>query len=450
MNDDPRIIEARKLISEVIKDRQQKITGLRPADPQLKVRYEELLTAFADIRGNKLYYPYIGSGIGRGVFVELLDGSVKYDFITGIGVHFLGHSHRLVADAAIESALSNTTMQGNLQQNADSLEFCQLLIKESGLDHCFMTSSGVMAVENGLKIAFQNRHPADRIIAFEHCFAGRTLVCSQITDKPSFREGLPLNYSIDYVPFYDPLHPEESTKRTIHALQSLVTRYPKRHAVMIFELVQGEGGFYTATPEYFKTIMEFLKEHGVLILADEVQTFGRTSRLFAFQHFGLEQLVDIVSVGKLSHACATLYRRAISPKVGLLSQTFTSSTMAIQMGLGVIKELLHGPYFGPEGKNIKIHAIFEQKLKQIEKRHPHLIHGPFGLGAMVAFTAFNGDNKKTVHFTHKLFENGVLSFVAGQNPTRVRFLVPMGVVKEHDIDEVCKIIEKTLREVGDA
>lgn len=449
-HDDPRIKEARKLIAEVIKDRQQHITGLRPADPNLKQNYEALLAGFADVRGNKLYYPYIGSGIGRGVFVELLDGSVKYDFITGIGVHYLGHSHHFLVDAAVDAALSNTTMQGNLQQNADALEFSELLIKQSGLDHCFLTSSGAMANDNALKIAFQNKHPANRILAFERCFAGRTLACSQITDKAAFREGLPLNYFVDYVPFYDPEHPEESTKKTLNALKTLFSRYPKQHAVMIIELVQGEGGFYTATPEYFKAVMELLKQHEVLVFDDEVQTFGRTSRLFAFQHFGLESYVDIVTIGKLSQVCATLYRRSVSPKVGLLSQTFTSSTMAVQMGLRVLKELVNGNYFGPDGKILRIHSYFEQKLKQIQKRHGDLIHGPFGLGAMIAFTAFNGDNKKNVAFTHKLFENGVLSFVAGQNPTRIRFLIPMGVVKEHDIDEVCKIIEATLLEVGHA
>lgn len=450
MNHDPRILEARKLLAEAIQERQQTITGLRPPDPQLKVQYDDLLNSFAEVRGNKLFYPYIGSGIGKGVFVELLDGSVKYDFITGIGVHFFGHSHRMVVDAAIEAALSNTTMQGNLQQNKDSLEFSQLMIQQSGLDHCFLSTSGAMANDNAIKVAFQYRHPADRILAFDRCFAGRTLACSQITDKPAFREGLPLNYHVDYVPFYDPLHPEESTKRTLLALQRLFTRYPKQHAVMIFELVQGEGGFYTATPEYFKSVMELLKQHEVVVFADEVQTFGRTSRLFAFQHFGLEEFVDIATVGKLAHACATLYRKKISPKIGLLSQTFTSSTMAIQMGLAVIKELIHGNYFGPDGKNTRIHRHFEERLEQIHKRHPELIHGPYGLGGMVAFTAFNGDNKKTVAFTHKLFDAGVLSFIAGQNPTRVRFLIPMGVVKERDIDEVCTIIERTLLEVKDA
>lgn len=448
--DDPRIKQAKQLLSDVIKDRQKDINGLRPPDPNLKSSYEKLLSDFSDVRGSKLYYPYIGSGAGKGVFVELLDGSVKYDFITGIGVHYLGHSSELLVEAAIEAALSNTTMQGNLQQNADSLELCQLLVKESQLDHCFLTGSGAMSIENGLKIAFQNKQPADRILAFERCFAGRTIVCSTITDKPSFREGIPLHYAVDYVPFYDAAKPEESTEKTLNVLKTYLARYPKKHAVMIFELIQGEGGFYTATPEYFKAVMQVLKDHHILILDDEVQTFGRTSRLFAFQHFGLDQFVDIVTVGKLSQVCATLYRKEISPKVGLLSQTFTSSTIAIQMGLKIIKELLKGNYFGSNGKILRIHQYFVSKLKEIEKHHPSLISGPYGLGAMVGFTGFGGNNAKSLDFTQKLFEAGVLSFVAGQNPTRIRFLVPMGVVTETDIDEVCHLLEKTLIEVGHA
>ena len=67
-----------------------------------------------------MYYPYLGSGIGRGALVELADGSVKYDFITGIGVHYMGHNHPALLEAGVDAALTNTVMQGNLQQNVES------------------------------------------------------------------------------------------------------------------------------------------------------------------------------------------------------------------------------------------------------------------------------------------------------------------------------------------
>ena len=88
--EDPRLKEAKKLISDVIKDHSAKITEVKAADPELKMSYENLLNEFGKARGGKLYYNYLGTGIGNGSLVELADGSVKYDFITGIGVHYFG------------------------------------------------------------------------------------------------------------------------------------------------------------------------------------------------------------------------------------------------------------------------------------------------------------------------------------------------------------------------
>ena len=76
-----------------------------------------------------------------------------------------------------------------------------------------------MANENALKIAFQKNAPATRLLAFDRCFAGRSLIFSQVTDKPVFREGLPLNQAVDYIPFYDPERPEESTREAVLALK---------------------------------------------------------------------------------------------------------------------------------------------------------------------------------------------------------------------------------------
>jgi acetylornithine/N-succinyldiaminopimelate aminotransferase len=85
-------------------------------------------------------------------------------------------------------------------------------------------------------------------------------------------------------------------------------------------------------------------------------------------------------------------------------------------------------------------------LQALHKKYPDKIEGPWGLGAMIGMTLFKGDMEKSKQFTFKLFENGVLSFMAGSNPTRVRFLVPVGAVTLADIDKACEIIEKTLLE----
>lgn len=446
LNKDPKIAEAKKLLHEALETQQKKINGIKPANPDLKKDYEELLNQIEALRGAKLWYPYLGSGIGKGPFVELLDGSIKLDFITGIGTHYWGHSHLDLLDTGIDAALSDTVMQGHLQQNFDSLELCQLLVKSSKvLDHCFLSTSGAFANENALKIAFQKHSPASRILAFDRCFVGRTWAISQITDKPAFREGLPLNVLVDYVPFYDAKDPQGSTQRAVEMLKKYIARYPKQHALMCFELVQGEGGFHAGTKEFFVALMEILKEHQIAVFADEVQTFGRTTELFAYQHFGLESYIDIASVGKLTQTCATLFRSDYKPLPGLLSQTFTSSTSAIKASYVILNTLLNDGYFGSSGKIAKLHTYFADHLEKLVEKHPHLISGPFGIGSMIAFTPFGGDNKKVSRFAHYLFDEGLMCFVAGGgDATRIRFLIPAGVVTHEHIDLAIKIIEKSL------
>src|SRR5690349_21790871 len=87
---DPRLKEAKKLIQDALKEHQSKITGVKAANPELKESYDQLLKKMAEFRGGALFYNYLGTGIGHGPLVELADGSVKYDFITGIGVHYMG------------------------------------------------------------------------------------------------------------------------------------------------------------------------------------------------------------------------------------------------------------------------------------------------------------------------------------------------------------------------
>lgn len=441
---DERVLQAKKLLLSALEDHQAKITGIKPADSDRIESYEKTLAEFAKCRGAKLYYPYIGSGIGKGALVELLDGSIKYDFITGIGVHFLGHSHPLLTDAMIDAALSDTVMEGHLQQNADAFELSRLLIQCSKMDHCFLSSSGAMANENAIKLAFQKNFPANRLLAFDRCFMGRTLALSQVTDKPSFRVGLPPTLLVDYIPFYDPNRPEESTNAAVAALKRYIARYPKQHALFAVELVQGEGGAHAGTREFFLELLTVARDNNIIIFFDEVQTFGRTLELFAYQAFNLENFADIVSVGKMSQACATLFKKEIVPGPGLLSQTFTSSTSAIRASIAIIKHLLQDGYYGPTGKNAMIQDRFSKLFQDIERRHPGLITGPYGIGAMVVFTAFGGDAEKTTKFAQKLFAAGVIGFTAGSNPTRMRFLIPSGAISIDEIDPIVSIIEKTL------
>lgn len=441
---DPRLKAAKNALIQTMHEHTQQIKGIRPPDSARAVEYQEYIQQIEQLRGAPLWHRYIGSGIGNGAFVELLDGSIKYDLICGIGPHFFGHSHPINLEACLNASLSDIVMQGNLQQNKDSLMLMKLLIQASGMDHCFLTTGGALAIENAIKIAFQKRFPAQRIIAFERCFMGRTLAASQITDKPQYREGLPINYFIDYIPFFDHNDPAGSIKKTIDILKSHFKRYPKQHAIICMELVQGEGGLNTAPREFFLEIIQVAKENHVLIFFDEVQTFARTLELFATHHFNLQEYADIITIGKISHACATLFRNSVAPLPGLLSQTFISSTSAIQSSIAVVSELLQGNYYGHNGQIAHLHSAFLNIFKDISARYPQLLRGPYGIGSMIGFTVYDGNPDKTTAYVKALFEAGIVAFIAGAAPARVRFLPPIGVLKPDDFTTLGKIIEEVL------
>jgi acetylornithine aminotransferase len=385
--------------------------------------------------------------------VELADGSVKYDMISGIGVHYFGHGHPAVIEASLNSALSDIVMQGNLQQNREAMELTATLLDLAGaggamLRHCLLTTSGAMANENALKIAFQKKHPATRVLAFEHCFAGRTIALAQVTDKAAYRSGLPTTLAVDYVPFFDAARPQESTAAALAALKQHLARYPKQHAVMMIELVQGEGGYHAGDRDFFLPILRELRSAGVAIFFDEVQTFGRTSRPFAFQHFNLDEFAEIVTIGKLSQVCATLFTPDYKPRAGLVSQTFIAATSSLFVGRAIIGALAAGDYFGPVGRIQQVHDRFVARLEAIARSRPGLVRGPWGLGAMIAFTPLDGSADTIKGLLRRLFDAGVIAFLAGSHPTRVRFLPPIGAITDVDIEGVCDILEKTLQEKG--
>lgn len=443
---DPRLLEAKKLLLAALQEHQQKITGVKPPREELKVQYQELLADYNAVRGGNLWYPCVTSGMGNGALVELCDGSVKYDFICGIGVHYMGHNHPLLLEAELEAALVDTTMQGHLQGSAAAYALSKKLLEvaEMPSGHCFLTTSGAMAVENGLKVAFQAKPCTSRVLAFQNCFAGRTLATAQITDRPGYRLGLPEVLPVDHVPFYCSADPKGSLELAVSILKMHLTRHPGKHAAMVFELVQGEGGFHVGEREFFRTLMQLCRDHGVFVLVDEIQTFARTTSLFAYQHFGLQDLVDIVTIGKVLQTCATLFRTELKPKPGLLAQTFTSSTSAIHAGYAILKEILEHGYLGPKGKIATLGAYFNERIVAMQKRHPDIVKGPHGIGSMIAFSPYGGVQEKVTEYTHRLFHNGVIAFQTGSFPARVRFLPPVGGIQPADIDGAMDIVEKTL------
>ncbi len=446
---DPVVQKLREGLLRRTAELQADLRGVRPPDPARAEAARARIEAWSELRGGPLALPYLATGRGRGPLVELVDGSVKYDMIGGIGVHFLGHGHPALLEAALDAALEDVAMQGNLQQGGVVPALGEDLLRlanEGGaaLRHVFFTTSGAMANENALKLAFHRHAPADRLLAFEGGFAGRTLALAWVTDRPGYRTGLPPTLAVDYVPFFDPGDPAGSTARAHEALCRHLDRYPGRHAAMIFELVQGERGFYPGSPAFFRPLMAELRDRGVAVVVDEIQTFGRTHAPFAFQHFGLDELVDLVTVGKMTQVCATLFRPEYRPPAGLVSQTFTGATASFWVGRAVVREIREAGLFGPEGRNARVEAFFRERLGRLAERMPERIRGPFGLGAMVAFTPFDGSEAAAKATVRRLFDEGIVAFTAGHDPARVRFLVPTPAVSEADLEAVVGIVERVI------
>ncbi|QDV69741.1 Acetylornithine aminotransferase [Rosistilla carotiformis] len=447
---DPRVAKAKALLAETLREYSGSMTDVRPADPQLAESYADQLARLTEARGAAPYFPYIASGIGNGPWVELADGSVKLDFIGGIGVHGMGHSHEQMLDAAIDGALEDTVMQGNLQQNRPSIALCERLISiansnGSELAHCLLSTSGAMANENALKIAFHARRPADRIIAFTNCFAGRSLALAALTDRPSYRSGLPETLLVDYLPFFDPAKPDASTQAAVDRLQELLTRYPGRHAAFWAEPIAGEGGYVAGSPEFFKTLLKPIREAGILTVFDEVQSFGRTTAPLAYQSFDLDRYVDIVTIGKITQVCATLYRNQLQPTAPILSQTFTGASASIATGQRMLDQLASSGCFGVDGRNQRNHDHFVNGLRSLAQRYPGQVEGPYGEGMMVAVTPGDGSYETANRWVRDLYDAGLICFLCGGNPHRVRFLPPPTITTPEHIDHAIALIDRMLQ-----
>lgn len=456
----PAVRAAIQTIVNEVRAHSARLTDIRPPNPGLKESYDALMARAADARGRALLYPCVGSGLGNGALVELADGSVKWDMICGIGVNFFGHSDPDMVETAIAAGIDDVQKHGNLQSNFDQHEFAEALVREasknSRLRHAYLSTSGCMANENALKVCYQKHAPASRVIAFRDCFMGRSVTMSQIGDAAANRQGIPLTTLVDYMPFWDDAAAAEmGENRFINAavrqLTEYADRYPAQHACFIFELVQGEGGFNTSKREYLKALMDVCKARGIAVWDDEIQTFGRLSRMFAYEVYDLGEFVDVFCVGKMTQVCATLYTPEYNPKPGLLSGTFTGDTPSFRMGRQVIERLAGGDYYGPQGRIARHHALFREQVRQLAARRPEWfppVPGQSGHaggeGGMMRFTPFGGQKDAVIKASRACFDEGVILFYCGHGPYHVRMLPPLGVMKEEDWPRVFACIERGL------
>lgn len=438
----------KQLVGEV-QNLNSNIHSIQGSAPDRADHAKKLFDRAAQFRGRPLAYPFVGTGSGRGVYVEVEDGSVKLDLINGIGIHIFGHGHPLVMEAAIRGALSDVVMQGNLEPNKEYIQFSEKLVqlasKKSAMKYAWFATCGTMANENAIKIARQKNTPSRMILAFQNAFAGRSTLMAEVTDNVAYKQGLPDYNEVLRLPWFDKKDPQ-STEKTLRMMKEHVAKHEKNISCFGFEPMLGEGGYMPANREFFLPLLEFCREQKIATWADEVQTFARTGELFAFETLDIGHLIDIVTIAKTAQLGATLYTEEYNPKPGLIAGTFSGATVSMTTGMAIIDELVQGQYLGKNGRILQIHKRFLDGFNRLnETTCKGKINDAGGMGLMMAFTPFDGKKEQVDLFLKKLFHNGVIAFPCGKGPIRARFLIP-AVIQDADIDLALQVIEKTILE----
>ena len=410
--------------------------------------YRQAVEELGRLRGRPLFLPYLSSGIGRGARVRLADGRWVLDFALGIGVHFFGHGDSDLLRTALLAGIQDTAMQGNLQMGFAYADLLQLLLSLSGLRlrYGWIANCGAEANETALKIIRHKKQPAAEIIAFRGCFHGRTTTMAEITDRPDYRPGQPARETVHYLPFYSPGNPN-SAQETHRRLRDLIASRRDRIAAFLLELVQGETGFRTAPTEFFRPLVDECRAAGIAVWVDEIQTFGRTGEIFAFQKLDLADAVDVVTVGKMLHCAATLFTEDFLPPPGLVSGTFAGSTVGLAVGRRIIERLVSDNYLGPSGRIERLGELAADHLRRLcRDLGPSRVTGFQGVGAMWALELAGANHDAVVRLLRRCFDQGLLLYYGGTGPYRLRIFLPAGVLTDGELTEGFSILRRCLQE----
>ncbi|MGT2491248.1 aspartate aminotransferase family protein [Cupriavidus basilensis] len=242
-----------------------------------------------------------------------VNGRCYLDFVGGIGVLNVGHNHPRIV-AAVKRQLERVSHAAFQVAGYDVyIDLAARLNRLVGGDESYKTvffTTGAEAVENAIKIARAHRN-APGVIAFRGGFHGRTLLGMTLTgmSTPYKQNFGPFSGDVYHTPYPDPYR-GFSADDALQALEDLFATQisPDRVAAIILELVQGDGGFLAAGSDFLKKLRELTTNHGIVLIADEIQTgFGRTGELFAFQQAGIQP--DLVTVAKSLAGGLPLSRR---------------------------------------------------------------------------------------------------------------------------------------------
>lgn len=160
--------------------------------------------------------------------------------------------------------------------------------------------------------------------------------------------------------------------------------------------------------------------------------------------FDLDEYVDVVTIGKVLQTAGTFYTEELNPKPGLIAGTFNGSVASMNAGKATIRLLTEGNYYGENGRMKELEVKFKNEFRRLsEGSCKGKLNYYGGIGTMLSFEVGDSSVDVTNKFMKKLFENGVITFSAGKEPTRVRFLLPISILDEH-IKQIFSILEKTI------
>jgi 4-aminobutyrate aminotransferase / (S)-3-amino-2-methylpropionate transaminase / 5-aminovalerate transaminase len=388
----------------------------------------------------------------KGALLTDVDENTFIDFAGGIGVMNVGHSNPGVVEAARKQfeKFSHTCFSVAPYESYVRLaEILNRITPGNFAKKTMLTNSGAEAVENAVKIA---RHHTKRegVVVFEHAFHGRTLLTMSMTSKVKpykfgFGPFAPEIYRLPYPYVYRnrPIDLEEFFSANVA---------PENISCVVIEPVLGEGGFVVAPPNYLKRMQEVCRKHGILFIADEVQTgFCRTGEMFACQNYGLEP--DLIVMAKSMAAgfplSAVTGRAEImdSAQIGGLGGTYAGNPISCEAAIAAIEFM--------ERENIaararRIGEIVRNKFRQYFEMYP-CIGDVRGLGAMMALEFVKDRESKepdkdlTNEIIRRSYETGLILIAAGTYGNVIRTLMPL-VILEDQLDEGLEVLEHALKE----
>ncbi len=369
---------------------------------------------------------------GKGSRVWDDNGKEYLDFLSGIAVCNLGHCHPAVVKAA-QDQLEKLIHVSNFFYTEPQAELAKLLADNSFADKIFFCNSGAEANEAAIKLARKYEHEhADpnrfEIITMGNSFHGRTFATLSATGQKRFQQGFePLLPGFKYVAFND-----------IDALKDVVTDFTS--AIML-EPIQGEGGVNIPSVKFMKEVRQLCDERDILLIFDEVQVgMGRTGKLFAYEHFGVEP--DIMTLAKALAgglpAGAMLAGKKIAESFspGTHASTFGGNPAVMAAGAAVMRELTTTDVLD---NCAEMGRYFCEKLNNLKNEYPGIIKDIRGKGLIIG-VELNIDGKEIVK---SCLDRGLI--INCTRDTILRFLPPINVKKE-DIDECFDVLGSIFKE----